>query len=95
MATVQIFGERRLHQRKECAFAVTIRDKKSAYPAFMRNLSLGGAFIELPIERKPRVGQKLFITIPFRLKKETTTIRGRIDRVSDGFMGVRFLATAR
>lgn len=95
MANVLVFGERRHHQRKECSFAVTIRDKKSAYPAFMRNISLGGAFIELPIERKPRVGQKLFITIPYRLKKETTTVKGRIDRIADGFMGVRFLARVR
>lgn len=91
MATVQIFGERRRHQRKECAFAVAIRDKKSVYRAFMRNLSLGGALIELPIERKPKVDQQLTVTIPFRLKKGTTTVRGRIDRVQSGFMGIEFL----
>ena len=95
MATVQIFGERRRHQRKECAFTVTIRDKKSAYPALLRNISLGGAFIELPAERKPKIGQKLLITIPFRLKKETTTVRGRIHRVRTGFMGVYFMVPAR
>ena len=57
----------------------------------MRNLSLGGALIELPIERKPRVDQQLTITIPFRLKRGTAKVKGRIDRVQEGFMGVEFL----
>jgi len=94
MAKVQIFGERRLHQRKTCAFAVTVNDKKTYYPAVMRNLSLGGALIELPEERKPKAGQLLTITIPFRLKNDTATIRGRIDRVQAGSMGVEFLRRA-
>ena len=90
MATALIFGERRVHRRKECYFNVTVDDYKSAYTARIRNLSLGGALIEPPRDRNPRVGQELRITIPFRLKKDSVLVRGRIRRVRANGVGVIF-----
>ena len=95
MAQVQVFGERRRYIRKACAFTVTIEDKKTFYPALIRNLSLGGALVELPVQRNPRVGQRVTLTIPFRLKNEIAVIPGRIHRVNEGLMGVAFLRRTR
>lgn len=94
MAQVQVFGERRVFPRKTCAFTVTIEDHKTFYPALMRNLSLGGALVELPASRNPRVGQHVTLTIPFRLKNEIAVIPGEIFRVRPGYMGVAFLKRA-
>ena len=95
MAEVQVFGERRLHQRKECSFPITISDRKRAYPGIIRNLSLGGALIEPPMEHHPRIGQVLRLTIPFRLKKANVRIRGKIDRVQADGIGIVFIKKSR
>ena len=91
MVNVQVFGERRLHKRKTCAFPVTIDDQKTAYPAIIRNLSLGGALIETPNDRKPKIGQELIITIPFQLKKDSVAVKGKIGRIKDGNIGITFV----
>lgn len=91
MATIHVFGERRLHQRKDCAFPVTIGDQEHAYAAFVRNLSLGGALIEAPDEQKLQVGQELVLTLPYRLKKDSFVVKGRIERVKASSAGVVFI----
>jgi hypothetical protein len=95
MAKVQIFGERRLHQRKACAFPVTLDDRRDAYRCIIRNLSLGGALIEPPPNRQPKVGQEFLITIPYRRKKDSVVIKGKIDRIDGNALGIVFLRRGR
>ena len=94
MVSVQIFGERRLHQRKTCAFAITLTDRRRAHRVMLRNLSLGGALIDTPPDRPLRVGQELIITIPYRLRKDSIRIKGRVGRIDNSAMGVVFLKKA-
>ena len=90
MVNAQVFGERRLHQRKACAFPVTVEDRESAYLAYIRNLSLGGAFIERPKERKIKTGENVTLTIPFQHRTDSVTIRGRISRIEGEGIGIIF-----
>lgn len=86
-----VFGERRLHERKECTFSVQIDDYDTIYTGHMRNLSVGGAFIEPPGDSYPAVGQDVVLTIPYRNKKDRLIIKGRIARTRYDGMGVAFL----
>ncbi|MBT8338900.1 MAG: PilZ domain-containing protein [Desulfatitalea sp.] len=73
-----VFGERRLHQRKECTFAVKIDDTVKVYQGHLRNLSLSGALIKPPTQFKARIGKELYLTIPFRNRGGDITIKGQI-----------------
>ena len=90
MVNAQVFGERRLHQRKECAFPITVEDPQSAYLSYIRNLSLGGALVEQPPGRRIRVGENITLTIPFQLKRDSLVIEGKIMRIQAGRMGIIF-----
>ncbi len=73
-----VFGERRLHQRKECTFAIDIDDYRRVYKANLRDLSLGGALIEIPSNFKVRIGKELMLSIPFRNRGGVVTIKGKL-----------------
>lgn len=90
MVNAQVFGERRLHQRKACAFPITVEDRESAYLTYIRNLSLGGAFIEQPKERNIKTGDNVTITIPFQRKTDSVTVKGRISRIEGKGLGIVF-----
>ena len=90
MVNAKVFGERRLYQRKPCAFPITIENRDSAYLAYIRNLSLGGAFVERPKERKIKTGENVTLTIPFQHRVDSVTIRGKISRIEGEGMGIVF-----
>lgn len=86
-----VFGERRLHQRKQCTFAIDIDDYRSVYQAHLRDLSLGGALIKIPSNFKVRIGKELMLTIPFRNRGGVVTIKGKVAETRDENMVVEFI----
>ena len=91
MSEALIFGERRLHERKDCYFYVDVNDYHNTFTGHLRNLSLGGALMDTPNHRPPEVGQDIILTIPFRRRPDCLVIKGRISRVRPDGVGIRFL----
>jgi Tfp pilus assembly protein PilZ len=90
MGQLSMFGERRFHERKECIVAVEINDFEGFVKGNMRNIGLGGAFVDtqFPFAQKP--GQDVIITIPYQLQSKKITLKGRVTRVRSNGMGIAF-----
>ena len=86
-----LFGERRLYERKSYTVDVDIEANDRYFSCLMRNLSLGGAFIEPPNHFKPRIGKELTITIPFRNRRGYVVVKGKIARAIGSGLAVVFL----
>lgn len=86
-----IFGERRLHDRKSCAFAIDIFDYRKNHSAFLRNLSLGGAWVERPPGFKPKLEQELLLIIAFRCRPGIVSVTGKVVRTGFDGLGIAFL----
>lgn len=89
------FGERRLYERKACTFAVDINDYAKIYSCHLRDLSLGGALVEYPTTFKPKVGQELLLTIPYRKRIGYVMVKGKIIRSMYGKLAISFQKTDR
>ena len=90
MTPALVFGERRFHERKECLLSVDINDYQGFVKGNIRNIGLGGAFIETQIPFAQRAGQEVVITIPYQLKSQKITLKGQITRVRSNGMGISF-----
>ena len=90
MGAKMMFGERRLHERKTCTFAVDLNDYVKIYSCHLRDLSLGGALVEYPSTFKPKLGQELLLTIPFRQKIGHVMVKGEIIRARYGMLAIAF-----
>jgi len=81
-----LFGERRLYERKSCIVDIGVEDNDKNFRCHMRNVSLGGAFIEPPAHFKPKIGKELTLVIPYRNRKGEVVVKARIARFfKDGF----------
>ncbi|MCJ8500402.1 PilZ domain-containing protein [Desulfatitalea alkaliphila] len=85
-----VFGERRLHERKRCAFTVGVAGRNIHFRGMLRDLSLGGALVELPPEKMPKAGQEVVLTIPFRKKGGQVALRGTVARVRYHAVAITF-----
>jgi Tfp pilus assembly protein PilZ len=94
METMMPFGERRLFNRKPCSRVISISDAQNSYSGHLRDLALGGAFIEPSWDRGAGIGQELELTIPFGLKKDHIRIRARVAWIHPNGIGVRFVKSA-
>ncbi|MCP4746904.1 MAG: PilZ domain-containing protein [Desulfobacteraceae bacterium] len=83
--------ERRLYERKNCAFPIDVDDYEAIFSGNMLNLSLGGACIEKFPGYKPDLDQELILTIPYRSKPGYLVISGKVAWRDPGGFGVRFL----
>ena len=90
MAQKMMFGERRLYERTTCTFSVDLNDYSKIYSCHLRDLSLGGALVEYPTTFKPKLGQELLLTIPYRNRIGHVMVRGRIVRARYGKLAVAF-----
>lgn len=85
------FGERRLLERKPCTRMIGIKYHQHAYAGHLRDLSVGGAFIEAQVGNDTEIGQELLLTIPFGLKRDHINIKAKIAWIKPGGIGVRFI----
>ena len=88
------FGERRLFERKSCSRMIMINDYQDSYSGHMRDLAVGGALIEPPIDNEVWIGQELMLTIPFGLKKDHIRIRAKVAWTKPVGIGVRFIKSS-
>lgn len=86
-----LFGERRQFIRKQCLRLIGINDHSKLYSGHLRDLGLGGAFVELKAGNRSEIGQELMLSIPFSLKNGYVNIHAKVAWIRyDGF-GVWFL----
>jgi Tfp pilus assembly protein PilZ len=86
-----LFGERRQFLRKSCIRMIGINDYSKLYSGHLRDLALGGAFVE-PEERNiTEIGQELLLSIPFSLRDGYVTIQAKVAWHNDDGIGVWFL----
>jgi Tfp pilus assembly protein PilZ len=86
-----LFGERRQFERKKCLRVIGINNHHQLYTGHLRDLALGGAFLE-PKEdiKEPKIGQELLLSIPFGLKNGYVNIKATVAWMGHDGMGVRF-----
>ncbi|MBR9981393.1 MAG: PilZ domain-containing protein [Desulfatitalea sp.] len=89
-STPRVFGERRLYERKKCAFSVGISGRNIQFRGLLRDLSLGGALVESPPEQNFRIGQEVVLNIPFSQKQGYVALRGKVARVKYNAVGIMF-----
>ena len=91
MSEMLHFGERRGHQRKSCTLTVDLTDFHRPFSGHMRNIGLGGAFVETDPRYTPPIGQEFFITIPYQLKPGKITVKGRVTGIRSNGLGISFI----
>ncbi len=89
--TKKLVGERRLYERKTCGIAIDIDVNFQRYTGHLRNLSLGGAYIEPSSNLNLKVGKELVITIPYRQRRGFVSVRGRIARAKSDGLAITFI----
>ncbi len=72
---------------------IEVNDSKNSYTGHLRDLAIGGAFIEPADGNESELGQELILTIPFGLKKDNLTIKAKVAWIKPSGIGVRFLST--
>ena len=86
------FGERRLNQRKTCSRMIQVMDRNGSYSGYLRDLTVGGGFIEPAAAGDASIGQQLLLTIPFKLKEGSVHVTAKVAWSDEYGMGVRFIA---
>ncbi len=88
--TDEIMGGRpdlRKHERFECLVAIDYDISDLTYQCFLRDISLGGAYIET--EQAIEVGQQIILTLNSPEQKQST-IKARVARKDKKGIGVKF-----
>ena len=79
---------KREHQRKPFFTVVNYATQSSVYKDFIKNISAGGVFIETSMPFSG--GQEVSLTFPLPNQKEHIKIIGKVVRISDQGIGVKF-----
>ena len=82
---------KRKHERKVYHAEVYFSIEAKAYPAKIRNLSMGGALIENHGFPKVLPGQTITINIPFEKTERNVKRRARVMWVSKTEFGIEFI----
>ncbi len=90
-AESMLFGERRQFIRKDCLRLVDIQEGSKLYIGHMRDLALGGAYVECDEVRRALIGKELFLFIPFELRDGIVRVHAEVARIQFKGMGLRFL----
>ncbi|MFP4445598.1 MAG: PilZ domain-containing protein [Desulfosudaceae bacterium] len=80
--------ERREHLRRPVRLTVTLAGGQVSGPKKVRDLSLGGIFVETKDDITP--GQALQISIPFTNHDRRIRLKGKVVRVCDDGIGIQF-----
>lgn len=82
------YKDLRQHPRFECLIAVDFDLSDWSYKSFVRDLSLGGAYIET--DQPISIGQEVFITVNTKNPKACCTIAGKVCRRDERGAGIKF-----
>ena len=86
-----VFGERRQYTRKECLRLIGINDFTTLYSGHLRDLALGGAYLEPKEGHVSTIGQELLLSIPYGLKNGFVNVLAKVAWIKFSGIGVRFL----
>lgn len=86
-----LFGERRQYTRKECLRLIGINNFTTLYSGHLRDVALGGAFLEPKEGHEPTIGQELLLSIPYGLKNGYVNVHAKVAWIRKSGIGVRFL----
>ena len=84
-------NERRRYHRKNCCCSVDLDDYEQAYSGRLRNLGLGGAYIDAVPDKTFSIGQDLILTIPYEHKAGHLMIKGKVAWKNGSGLGVAFV----
>ena len=85
------FDFKRNHERKTYGTSVVFAHEDRAYNGTLRNLSLGGAFIETRDVNHVAQGDYIHVTIPYPSGKKSIKKRGLIKWRNDDGFAIQFL----
>ena len=85
-----LFGERRQFERKKCLRMIGINNYNQLYSGHLRDLALGGAFVEPREGNRSQIGQELLLSIPFGLRTEYVSIKATVAWIRHNGIGLRF-----
>ena len=87
---VSMNAEKRKHTRVPYGASVDLTVDTSDYVVFMKDISLGGAFISgdhlPPLQEETHV----ILTVPDEDRFETATLNGTVRRITDHGVGIEF-----
>lgn len=86
-----LFGERRQFLRKECLRMIGINDYSNLYSGHLRDLALGGAFVEPKEGHISKIGQELLLSIPFGLREGYVNVQAKVAWLNGDGIGLWFL----
>ncbi len=78
----------RIHDRFDCLVAVDYDLNNWTYQSFLRDISLGGAYVET--EKPMLEGQRIILTLSTHRPERTCTVTGKVVRKDARGVGIRF-----
>ena len=89
--TVKAFQFRRLHERKEYPAEIVFRHADRVYTGSLKDVSLGGAYIETHCVNQFSTKDIVTLIIPFSSGQTNVKCRGRIQWLNNSGFGVEFI----
>jgi len=83
--------ERRVFPRQPCLLPADIDGYDNAYSGFVRNIGIGGAYVETLDPYASEIGQEVILTVPFVKRADYLIIKARVAWVQPHSVGVSFL----
>lgn len=93
MVNAMFKSDRRMYSRTACDLRADLDDFENAYSGYVRNYGKGGALIEATAGSEAKVGQEIFMTIPFKGRSNDLIIKARVAWARSDSLGVTFLKT--
>ena len=84
----RVASDRRMHVRHAIRMEVEVRDMRSLYRLFSKNMSVGGIYLES--DEKLPVGTPVDVFLTHPLTKAKTAVPGKVARTDDNGMGIEF-----
>ncbi len=85
------YNHRRVHERKNYTTEIVFNHGSRLYAGSLKDISLGGAYIETLYTRQFSTDDAVTISIPFTSGKNSVSCRGRIKWVSHNGFAVEFV----
>ncbi len=79
-------SDRRMHSRTVCDLPICLDE----FSGHVRNFGKGGALIEAAGKNSARVGQEIFMTVPFRGRSNDLILKARVAWTHGDCLGVSF-----
>ena len=87
MVNAMFKSDRRMYSRTACDLRADLDD----FSGYVRNFGKGGALIEATVGNEAKVGQEIFMKIPFKGRSNDLIIKARVAWSRGDSLGVTFL----